>query len=90
MGSLGWEFSACRQSLKTLINERNRPTVCISEKLLRKVICIIIYTNIDVKIICVLHNKVALPTRDVLSGEQIITKKILGFNHIHKKVLIKR
>ena len=36
-------------------------------------------TNIDiVKIFCVLHNKVALLTRDVLSGEQeIVTKEFL-------------
>ena len=36
----------------------------------------ILNTNIDiVKIFCVLHNKVALLTRDVLSGEQEIDTK---------------
>ena len=54
-----------------------------SETSHKKAICIIytasysiLSTNIDiVKIFCVLHNKVALLTRDVLSKEQeIITK----------------
>ena len=57
-----------------------------SETSQKKAICIIytvsysiLSTNIDiVKIFCVLHNKVALLTRDVLSGEQeIVTKEFL-------------
>ena len=53
--------------LKTLINELNRPAVssqCISEKLLRKKLFVLQYTNIGrVKIFYVLHHKVALLAR---------------------------
>ena len=44
----------------------------------KKAICIIVYSvlTLTVKIFCVLHNKVALLTRDVLSGElEFVTKE---------------
>ena len=44
----------------------------------KKAICIIAYSvlTLTVKIFCVLHNKVALLTRDVLSGElEFVTKE---------------
>ena len=49
-----------------------------SETSQKKAICIIVYSvlTLTVKIFCVLHNKVALLTRDVLSGElEIVTKE---------------
>ena len=69
-----------------MINELNILTSsqCISKKLLRKKLFVlysysILSINIYiVKMFCVLHNKVALLTRNVLSGEQeIVTKEFL-------------
>ena len=74
-----------------MINELNIQTSsqCISEELLRKKLFVlysysILSSNIHiVKIFCVLHNKVALLTRDVLSGEQEIVISIF-----HKYFLV--
>ena len=74
-----------------MINELNRPAVRnFSEKsyLYYTVSYSILSTNIDiVKIFCVLHNKVALLTRDVLkwgtrNPHQRIFRKVLP-NHIN-------
>ena len=52
--------SYAQKHLKTLINELNR----LGEKLIRKEVLVLWYTNIDkVTIFCVLHDKVALLTR---------------------------
>ena len=66
-----------------MINELNRPAVRnLSQKsylYLYTVSYSILSTNIDiVKIFCILHNKVALLRRNVLSGEQeMVTKEFL-------------
>ena len=61
-----------------LLNGQNLLTKC-DEIYLSTVPYSILSTNIDiVKLFCVLHNKVALLTRDVLSGEQeIVTKEFI-------------
>ena len=66
------------------MNSTDQNAVSASEILLRKKLFAlysysILSTNIYiVKIFCVLHNKVALLTRDVMSGEQeIVTKEFL-------------
>ena len=66
-----------------------------SQKLLRKklfVLCSysILSANIDiVKIFCVLHNKVALLTRDVLSGKQeVVTKEFLERFYLNRQIFM--
>ena len=61
-----------------LLNGQNLLTKC-DESYLLTVPYSILSTNIDiVKLFCVLHNKVALLTRDVLSREQeIVTKEFI-------------
>ena len=53
----------CSKTLKTLINELDKPVYCIREKLLRKKPFVLKYTNIEKVDIFILHDKVALLMR---------------------------
>ena len=67
-------FKLCSKTLKTLINEPNQP---VHDKLLRKNLFVLQYTNIEkVEIFDVLHDKVVLLMRGRFKrGTRNVTKE---------------
>ena len=69
-------FKLCSKTLKTLINELSKP---VHDKLLRKNLFVLQYTNIEkVEIFDVLHDKVVLLMRGRFKrGTRNVTKEFL-------------